>query len=153
MASRHAPSIRPATPAELARIRGWLAADSLPVADVTPSAAIEFLVALEGGEPVGAIGLERFGSTGLLRSLVVAASHRGAGYGTALVEALERRAAQAGIEWLALLTTTATDYFAARGYAITDRTALPDALLASREFSALCPASATCLARRLHATG
>jgi amino-acid N-acetyltransferase len=146
-------SIRPATTADVALIRGWLEADSLPVADVTTSAAIEFLVALEGGEPVGAVGLERFGSTGLLRSLVVAAPHRGAGHGTALVEALERRAAESGIERLALLTTTAAGFFAARGYAVTDRAALPDALLASREFSALCPASATCLARRLHAPG
>ncbi len=123
----------------------------MPVADVTPSAAIEFLIALEDGEPVGAIGLERFGSTGLLRSLVVAASHRGAGHGTALVEALERRATRSGIERLVLLTTTATDFFAARGYSVTDRAALPAELRASREFSALCPASASCLARRLHA--
>ena len=35
--------------------------------------------------PVGAIGLERHGSSGLLRSLVVAPSQRGRGVGGALV--------------------------------------------------------------------
>jgi amino-acid N-acetyltransferase len=146
-------TVRASTPADLRLIRAWLEASSLPVDDVTPSAAIEFLVATEAGQPVGAVGLERFGSTGLLRSLVVDAPHRGAGLGAALVEALERHAANHGMGRLVLLTTTAEAFFMARGYAVTRRDALPDAVLRSREFSALCPASATCLVRPLRATG
>lgn len=144
-------TIRASTSADLGLIRAWLEASSLPVADVTPSAAIEFLVAVEAGQPVGAVGLERFGSTGLLRSLVVAPSRRGAGLGAALVDALERHAARLGIERLVLLTATSDAFFAARGYAVTDRTTLPDEVLGSAEFRSLCPASARCLARQLRA--
>jgi amino-acid N-acetyltransferase len=52
-------TIRPSTPADLGLVRDLLAASSLPVADVTPTAAIEFLVADEAALPVGAVGLER----------------------------------------------------------------------------------------------
>lgn len=144
-------TIRPSTPADLGLIRAWLEASSLPVADLTPTAAIEFLVAVEAGQPVGAVGLERFGSTGLLRSLVVAPTRRGAGLGTALVDALEAHAARRGLVRLVLLTTTAEAFFTSRGYAVTERSALPAAVLGSAEFRSLCPASAQCLARPLPA--
>jgi len=146
-------SIRASTPADLGVIRALLEASSLPVADVTPSAAVEFLVAVESGQPVGAVGIERFGSTGLLRSLVVAPSRRGAGLGVALVDALERHAAQLGIERLVLLTTSEEAFFAARGYAAAERATLPGDVLESAQFRTLCPTSARCLARQLRAPG
>ncbi|MFO1455272.1 MAG: arsenic resistance N-acetyltransferase ArsN2 [Steroidobacteraceae bacterium] len=151
MVAAAAPPIRAATAADLPAIRALLQAAALPVDDLSPSAPVEFLVADHDGLPVGAIGLERHGSSGLLRSLVVAPSRRGRGLAGALVAALERRAAEAGIERLVLLTTTAGPFFAARGYRPTPRDALSDSLRATPEFQSLCPAPAACLARDLSA--
>lgn len=141
--------VRPATAADLPRVRALLQSEALPIDDVTAAAPIEFLVAEARGDLVGAIGLERHGTSGLLRSLVVTPEFRGRGIGGLLVAALERRAAGSGIEHLALLTTTAEPFFLARGYAATSRDALGEAIRASNEFRTLCPASAACLARRL----
>ncbi|MCB1748753.1 MAG: GNAT family N-acetyltransferase [Gammaproteobacteria bacterium] len=120
----------------------------LPVADLEAS-QVELLGAWSSGELVGVIGLECHGRDALLRSLAVCAERRGQGIGTRLVGALEARARGAGVERLWLLTETAASFFAARGYRRVDRAAAPAALAASREFAALCPATATCMARTL----
>lgn len=141
------PSIRPATTGDLAAIRGLLHSAGLPVEDVGPPTSIEFLVAAEDGVLVGTIGLERYGSSGLLRSLAVAPSRRGTGIGAALVTALERLATRSGIERLVLLTTSARGFFASRGYRVVERADVDPALQASHQFRELCPASATCMQR------
>ena len=67
--------------------------------------------------PQGIVGLERFGSVALLRSLAVAAELRGTGVGKALVAAAEEYAQTKNVQTLYLLTTTAADFFARLGYA------------------------------------
>ena len=44
-----------------------------------------------------------------------------------------------------LLTTTAAPFFARLGFATMERASAPQALQASREFAAACPAGATCM--------
>lgn len=73
-----------------------------------------FYAGYDGGEPVGIGGLERHGSDGLLRSVVVEKSARGDDIGAARCEALETEACARGVEGPYLLTTTAAGFFAAR---------------------------------------
>ncbi|HET8817925.1 MAG TPA: GNAT family N-acetyltransferase, partial [Xanthomonadaceae bacterium] len=88
-------TIRAATPADLPHVRRLLDANGLPTQDLDTT-PIEFLVAEDSGQLLGAVGLELFGDAALLRSLVVDATGRGTGVGGALVEAIEARAAEAG---------------------------------------------------------
>ena len=140
--------IRSATPEDLTQVRRLLDANGLPTQDLDAT-PIEFLVAEDDGQLLGAVGLERFGDAALLRSLVVDAAGRGTGVGGALVEAIEARAAEAGIADLALLTTPAAPFYAQRGWQTVPRDALPAGVHASSEFRSLCPASATAMTKPL----
>ncbi|KPF70104.1 hypothetical protein IP84_03380 [beta proteobacterium AAP99] len=117
-----------------------------------PDAQAEFLFAQLEGVAVGAVGLERGeaqADCALLRSLVVAPSERGTGLGTALLGEAESLARAQGVKQLYLLTTTATAFFARRGYVICVRDAAPAAIARSRQFSALCPGSSTLMRKAL----
>lgn len=133
---------------EQSALRSLLIAAALPVEDLD-QAQVRFFVAIEDEEPVGVIGLEAFGTVGLLRSLAVRSDRRGAGIGGRLVEVLEAQAREAGFEQLVLLTMTAAPFFARRGYRAIDRAQAPAEVLGSAEFRSLCPASATCMTRSL----
>lgn len=143
--------IRPALPSEHVAIRVLLTDNGLPVQDLD-SAAVAFLVADDGGPIAGVVGLQMFGDTGLLRSLAVPAEHRGGGTGGRLVDAIESEARRRGLQQLVLLTQTAAEFFARRGYQVIDRAHAPAAVQTSAEFLSLCPASATCLSKPLPPT-
>lgn len=134
---------------DLPSIVALLAQAGLPTSDLVPVALDDFIVALDGGQVIGAVGLERHGKHGLLRSLVVAPGWRDQGLGRALVEAIEARAVAAGLQSLTLLTQTAAPFLAARHYTAIDRTQAPTPVQSSREFTTLCPATSTCLTKSL----
>lgn len=138
-----------ATVDDRSSIRALLAQSGLPTADLDDGTLRDFIVALDGDEVVGVVGLERHGDQGLLRSLAVAPGWRGQGLGRALVDAIEARAAALGVRSLTLLTQTAASFFAARGYVPIARTQAPAAVQASAEFAALCPASSACMTKAL----
>lgn len=119
-----------------------------PSRDVRTSPG-EFYVGYADGERVGVGGIEQYGTDGLLRSVVVEPAARGRGLGTALCAALEADARAAGVDTLYLLTTTAADFFAARGYDTIERSAPPPAIQRTTEFDDLCPTTATCMRKRL----
>jgi hypothetical protein len=96
-------------------------------------------------------GLEVFGSVALLRSLAVAPEARGLGHGKTLVDSIEGYARGLGVTELYLLTTTARPFFESLGYALADRSAAPESIRATREFSSICPGSAAFLVKRLAA--
>lgn len=141
-------AIRPAHATDLPRIAALLAAEALPTADLATS-RIAFWIAEDDTGLVAAIGLEQHADAGLLRSLVVAPANRGAGYARGLVDAVEAEAHARGIRDLVLLTQTAAPFFARAGYAPITRDDAPRAVQESAEFRALCPASATCMLKRL----
>ncbi len=120
----------------------------LPTADVR-SGPGRFYVAVADGTRVGVGGFEAYGAEGLLRSVVVDSSRRGEGHGAAITRRLEAEARSADVETLSLLTTTAADFFAARGYDRIDRASVPPAIRETTQFSELCPDSATVLRKRL----
>ena len=137
-------TLRRADESDLSYVERLLSDAGLPSADVRTSPA-RFYLGYDGDERVGVGGLEHYGTDGLLRSVVVERSARGNGYGTALCEGLERRARADGVETLYLLTTTAAEFFAERGYEEIERSAAPSEIRETAEFDDLCPASAACL--------
>jgi amino-acid N-acetyltransferase len=120
----------------------------LPSADLRSGPA-RLYVALDGDERVGVGGLECYGSVGLLRSVAVERSARGRGVGTTVCERLEATAREEGVEALYLLTTTASGFFADRGYVDVDRSEVPEAIRGTTEFADLCPETAACMRKRL----
>ena len=134
---------------DVAAVRALLAAAGLPVADLTAASLADFWGCRAREELAGAIGLERYGSVALLRSLAVAPDWQGRGLGAALLAHAERAARQRGIAALYLLTATAEAFFARRGYVRISREAAPPVLRHTAEFAALCPASAACLRKAL----
>jgi amino-acid N-acetyltransferase len=142
-------SVRPATASDLPAIRALLAACALPHADLDGPALALFSVAPGAAGLDGVVGLEPYGDAALLRSLAVAPAVRGRGLGQALVDAAEAAAGAHGHRALYLLTTTAAEFFAARGYQRIARDQAPAALHASTEFATLCPASAVCMTKAL----
>ena len=132
--------VRTATGRDWTAIGELLAGAGLPTADLGAANMREFLVAESAaGNRVGAIGFERYGACGLLRSLVVAESARGSGLGRALVDHLEREVARQGVTELWLLTIDAHGFFGRLGYAPAARSEAPAAIRGTAEFSRLCP--------------
>lgn len=135
-------------PADLGELRDALAGAGLPVSDLAePGRA--FLRFDDRSGLVGYGGIEGEGADRLLRSLLVVADRRGGGLGRAVLAVLEAHARGLGVARLHLLTNTAAPFFAAAGYAAADRAMAPSAVAASREFTALCPASAAYLVKAL----
>ena|SRR5471032_2302086 len=143
-------NIRLASAEDYALLRALLVASELPVEDLSETAPIRFLIAEDAGARLmGCVGLEVHDRTGLLRSLAVQPSLRAQGVGTALVDAVQRSAATAGIERLWLLTTTASAFFVRSGYQLADRAAAPELIRLSLQFASICPSSAICMTKTL----
>ena len=116
-------------------VRSLLTDAELHVDDLHPAKLEHFLVARDRlGSVVGAIGIEPFKQTGLLRSLVVHPDWRGKGLGQRLIEYLERYAREVGVKTLYLLTVTAAEYFPKLGYELFARPDVPRDIAATEEF-------------------
>jgi amino-acid N-acetyltransferase len=122
--------------------------EKLPVADL-PKALDNFLVALEEGKVIGAIGLEQIDDLGLLRSMVINRQYRNKGFASQLVRHLEEKASALGISCIYLLTETATAYFERKGYEKINRNEVPKSIQATSEFSSVCPLSAIVMKKQL----
>jgi N-acetylglutamate synthase-like GNAT family acetyltransferase len=142
------PPIGPASAQELIAIRALLERSGLPTSDLE-SARPEFAVLRENGRVIAAGALQRFGSSALVRSVVVAPDRRGSGLGLTIVTELERMARAAQVSRLVLLTQTAAEFFARQGYRVIERGSAPQDMQGSEEFRSLCPSSATCMAKSL----
>ena len=143
-------AMQEADPGDMDEIRRLLERNGLPTADLDRSQPF-FLVAREGETLLGAAGLEVYGTTGLLRSIVIADKRRGKGLGRGLVDSIEKAARKKGLQELVLLTETARDFFAKLGYADIARDRAPAAVRESAEFRSLCPQSASCMSKHLDA--
>ncbi|KAA1006193.1 GNAT family N-acetyltransferase [Paraburkholderia panacisoli] len=142
--------IRSARSDDLDAIKALLAENGLLAVDITALALNDFLVAEDAnGDFIGCVGLDKFGTSALLRSLVVANNAREKGLGRQLLAYAENVARADDISELWLLTTTAAEFFQRAGYVVSDRTTAPAEIRASTQFAMLCPASANCLRRVL----
>jgi amino-acid N-acetyltransferase len=146
-------NIRKAQAKDWPAIENLLKGAGLPSDDLDANRLEHFLVALDTVSTPpsvsGAIGLQAFGSTGLLRSLVIDAGHRGAGIGRQLVKALEDQALAAGLTDLWLLTIDAEVFFWKLDYRIVERSKAPASIRGTREFTTLCPGSAHLMHKQL----
>jgi amino-acid N-acetyltransferase len=140
--------LRPARAAERAAIEDLLESSGLPVEGVRQGLD-HFLVYVEGGALLGAVGLELHGSAGLLRSVTVAASARSRGIAAALVQRALTEARARGCLAVYLLTLDAEGYFQRFGFAVTGRDDAPEGIRRSPEFTTLCPASAVLMRKIL----
>jgi len=140
--------VTPAGPQDLMAIRALLEACGLPTSDLE-TARVEFSVVREDGRVVAAGALQRFGSSALLRSVVVVPERRGSGLGRCIVGELETLARAAQASRLVLLTESAVDFFARAGYRVIERSGAPREIHDSEEFRSLCPSSATCMEKSL----
>lgn len=130
-------------------VRRLLAGAGLPSSDIDAACLKHFLAGRLNGGLAGIVGLEPHGSEGLIRSLVVRRSQRGAGLGRALLVEAEHRAGSIGVRTLYLLTNTAQSYFHRLGYRDTPRDEAPASIRSTAEFSALCPDDAAFMCKRL----
>ena len=119
----------------------------LPTADLAGTSGLSFWVSEDDSGVIGAVALENFGTTALVRSLVVSPAYRGRGVASALVSRAELEAQRQGTARLVLLTETAQALFTRLGYRVIERNAVPDAVRQSAEFRSLCPASAVCMSK------
>lgn len=126
-----------------------LAGCDLPVADISASSPPQFFGFRVAGALVAVIGLQRFQSVGLLRSLAVTSAYRGRGLARELVSHAESFAVSHGVESLYLLTTTAEAFFIKQGYRAAARQDAPASIRATSQFSGLCPSSSAFLSKRL----
>ncbi|MPZ24510.1 MAG: GNAT family N-acetyltransferase [Dehalococcoidia bacterium] len=137
--------IEPIQASDLDRIVELLSAAGLPVEGVVGGQLDELLVARHVVCVIGAVGLERHGDYGLLRSLIVAVEHRGRGDGQALTEAVLKSASEK--DKVFLLTQTAADYFLRFGFRAIPREEAEGAVGASLEFRFACCESAVAMVR------
>lgn len=132
--------IRPAEADDWAAIADLLTKYDLPL-DGVEQHLRDFLVAVApDGGLAGVVGLEHYGSVGLLRSLAVATP--GMRLGERLTRAVLTVARAHGMRQVVLLTTTAAGYFPRFGFRPIARDAAPLAVRASAEFQGACPDSA-----------
>ena len=126
-----------------------LDAMDMRTSDLTPAMLRDFLLQREEGRVAGVVGLEIMGEVALLRSLAVDENGRHRGLGSALVHAAEHHVWERGVRRLFLLTTTAADFFAHRGYQAIDKSQAPAPIRGTAQFSTLCPASSVLMSKPL----
>ncbi len=135
--------LRRAQPEDLPAIEALLRQSQLPL-DGVQEHAQHFWVARDGNL-AGCAGMEIYGDAALLRSVAVARERQGSGIGAQLVDKLLENARAHAVSTVYILTTTAEDYFARRGFVCIPRDAAAARLAASAEFQGACPASAICM--------
>lgn len=138
------PRIVRARPPDLEPVLALLGEASLP-GDGVGEHFENFLVARDGERIVGAVGVERYGESALLRSLVVAPAHQRWGLGRALTERLLEETRAQGVRHVFLLTETAAGFFPRFGFAPIRRDQAPAVIRQSVEFTTACCASAVCM--------
>jgi amino-acid N-acetyltransferase len=139
-------ALRKATPQDLPGICHLLLQAGLPTQGTEEA---ELFVLEQNGTLQGVVGLERYGSVALLRSLAVAPVLQGQGRGRLLMTFITDYARRQGFSALYGLTATIPDWLLRLGFTEVSRDVLPEALHASQELRGACPASARVFAQVL----
>lgn len=128
--------------ADPASLVGLLSEAGLPTHDVGEPGRVFLRYASEGGEFVGIGGFEPLGAAILLRSIAVVFEHRGRGVGGAITADLMARGREHGATEAFAFTIGERTFLAALGFRRVDRAEAPAAVLATRQATGLCSASA-----------
>lgn len=136
----------PAGEADRPELEALLATAGLPLEGLAQAATV---IARIDGVLVGAAALETWGGFGLLRSVIVAETHRGSGLARALVTDRLCAARFEAMHAVYLLTTGAAGYFERLGFAAIERSAVPRALEPSPQLALSACSTATAMVLRL----
>lgn len=137
-----------AGPKELAVVTRFLTENNLPVSDLMED-NITLYLAFESQDLVATIGLEKYGSTGLLRSLAVKETFRNQQLADKMIKGLLKVCESENIREIYLLTTTAEKYFIRKGFLPVEREVVPAVIKQTREFRDICPSSAVIMFREV----
>lgn len=137
-------------PANLAQLEGLLHDNNLPAEDCAAQARIFFGI-FDGDELIAAGGLEPAADYALLRSVVVQKPYRGSGLARSISRYLIGLAEADGKKAIYLLTETAEAYFKKLGFSSVDRAQVPVEITRTRQFTSLCPDTASCMVLRFSA--
>lgn len=118
-----------------------LSASGLPTEDLEDIGRSFFRAVSSDGGTVGYAGIEACGDDVLLRSMVILPEHRGKALGKSLTREALKLVNVSSTVFLA--TTSAVPFFESLGFAVIERGDVPPAVLATRQLSGICPASAT----------
>jgi len=139
-------SITDASSDDLPDILDLLSQVQLPHDGVAENVSAFLVARDESSRLIATIGLERHGSTALLRSAAVAPEFQGCGIGSRLTKNLLERATNQSVERVVLLTSTASEFFARRfGFCETSRTVFDKELATSSEWNLPRCSSAVCM--------
>ena len=138
----------PVARGDLAAVSKALRAAALPDDDLDAE-GVNLYAFAQGDGVVGYGGLEVYGESALVRSIVVDPGRRLNGVGRRIVEHLLTTAARGGVRRAYLLTTNGRAYFEGLGFAEVDRKRAPPEIVASRQAAGLCPASAVLMVKAL----
>lgn len=130
--------------ADLEQLQTLLSANYLPTDDCAEQLP-GICGIFEGSELIGAGGLEPATPYALLRSVVVRRDFRGLGLAQRITNHLLQRAETEGVAAVYLLTETAATWFLKFGFRRVEREQVPDAVRSTRQFTSLCPQSASCM--------
>jgi N-acetylglutamate synthase-like GNAT family acetyltransferase len=144
-------SISPVEYSELPFLASILTAVALPADDIADAGRIFLRFHDRTSRTIGFGGLEFHGPHVLFRSITVMPEDRGQGWGQVIVDHLTRQARLAGAAQAYLLTTSARSFFEAQGFTAIGRSEAPAEILATRQASGLCPATAIILTKALTA--
>lgn len=140
--------VRPATADDFISVVQLLQSENLPVEDLKANLP-HFFVIGDKNTVFGAIGLEVYGTDGLLRSMIVDSNYRGLSLAKKLIDNLFEYAEKNGLNTIYLITTTAEKYFGGRGFQPVSRDKVPASIAATSEFTSLCPSTATVMVKEL----
>jgi N-acetylglutamate synthase-like GNAT family acetyltransferase len=135
-------------PGNLAQLEELLCCNHLPTQDCAEQAQ-NFYGIFDSDNLIAAGGLEPAADYALLRSVVVMEQYRGSGLARKISAYLISLAESEGRRAVYLLTETAGSYFQKLGFTPLSRAKVPVAIAQTRQFSALCPDSASCLVMHL----
>jgi amino-acid N-acetyltransferase len=135
---------------DLARLENLLHSNHLPTEDCAEQVQ-NFYGIFDGDDLVAAGGLEAAANYSLLRSVVVQERYRNRGLARVMVEFLINQARSEGRKAVYLLTETAETYFEKLGFSKLDRAQVPLEITFTRQFTSLCPDTASCMIMTLSA--
>jgi len=142
-------SIVAAEPSDRDELIALLAAAELPLDGLDDAFPHGFALARDGVQLIAAAGVELWGAHALLRSVVVAPSHRKHKLGEVLVADRVRWARGRGAHTMWLFTVAAEPYFARLGFTTVPRSELPAELGRSTQLSLSACSSAAAMTMRL----
>ena len=129
-------------------IKNLLESHGLPASDINDHLG-NFIVAKESSEIVGVGGFEICNDYALLRSFAVNSSHKGLGIAEQIFNLVEEQAIKSGIKAFYLLTDTASQYFERLAFYECSRDIAPESIRNTKQFSGLCPDTATMMCKVL----